>query len=453
MYQVLFYIPVKADFLPDYFPLPAMVALLILLAAGVVWYLAPREPFGVVADSWRNAAKFLIGFGVAVGVGMYFASRYWPGGIPVHGFGMMLFVAFLLCNWVGARLAKGVPFLLIARGPKQGREYFTETFPPKERDQHAQDDLQTIAICIFIGGLLGARITYLINETKPQTIGDFILSLPLIWEGGIIFYGSAIGGVVTYFVLYLLYIYYWNIRIQSLKLADIIAPCVALGLCLGRVGCLLNGCCYGQVACADCAVVPIHFPLSAPARYSLVHEGYQTAAGFTLAAEGIEPVVDKVAPHSAAAQAGLKPGDRIVKANDKPIDSEMDLNHLLSMGDWPRGARRLTLEVVEPGQSEPRTVSFTPYTIGLLPTQVFESISMFLLFWMLLAFWPLRKSDGQVLSLLMIGYAVHRYLNELLRNDPRPVGFESYGSVVLLAAGLVLFAYLWLRPTGRMQPA
>ena len=43
-------------------------------------------------------------------------------------------------------------------------------------------------------------------------------------------------------------------KLSTLRLLDVIAPCVALGLCLGRVGCLLNGCCYGEVACANCAV-------------------------------------------------------------------------------------------------------------------------------------------------------------------------------------------------------
>ena len=40
--------------------------------------------------------------------------------------------------------------------------------------------------------------------------------------------------------------------ITTLKLADILAPTLAVGLCLGRVGCFLNGCCYGQVAAANC---------------------------------------------------------------------------------------------------------------------------------------------------------------------------------------------------------
>jgi phosphatidylglycerol:prolipoprotein diacylglycerol transferase len=71
---------------------------------------------------------------------------------------------------------------------------------------------------------------------------------------------------------------------------------------------------------------------------------------------------------------------------------------------------------------------------------------MFILFGLLLAYWPLRTRDGQLMPLLMMGYGVHRYLNELLRNDPRPVGLESWTSVALVVAGAILFVWLYARP-------
>src|SRR6185312_7025056 len=107
----------------------------------------------------------------------------------------------------------------------------------------------------------------------------------------------------------------------TLKLADIVAPSIAVGLCLGRFGCFLNGCCYGQVACPTCPVYAVHFPLSAPAREGLVDQGYQTAAGFTLDREETQPRVygarvDKVDQGSVAYAAGLRPHDLIVRVND-----------------------------------------------------------------------------------------------------------------------------------------
>ncbi len=65
---------------------------------------------------------------------------------------------------------------------------------------------------------------------------------------------------------------------------------------------------------------------------------------------------------------------------------------------------------------------------------------------LLLAYTPFKTRDGQVMVLMMLTYAVHRYINEMLRNDPRPVGFERHASVFLFGAGIVMALWLWTRP-------
>ncbi|HEV3146401.1 MAG TPA: prolipoprotein diacylglyceryl transferase family protein [Gemmataceae bacterium] len=444
MYQVLFRIPVRAGWLPDNFPLPALVAVIILLLAAAAWFLAPRGLLNFASETWRNAAKWLAGFGVAVGLGMYIASLYWPDGIPVHGFGMMLFVAFLMCNWVAGTLATGVTFMTVASGPKAGKDFLAETYPPEERHRRALDVIQDTAVLIFVGGLVSARVTSLMYSNHP--IESWLWELPRIWEGGIILYGSVFGGAIAYAGCWLYWYRRHNARLDTFKLTDIAAPTLAVGLAIGRIGCLLNGCCYGQVACADCVVAPIHFPLSAYSRYELVKHGYQTAAGFTLAEPSFprdDAIVGKVAPDSAAERAGLQPGERIVKANDTAVRTRADLDGVLS--NWPRGERELRLEV-EDEDGNRRELSFAPRTIGLHPTQVYETISMFILFWVLLAYRPLQARDGQLMALFMMGYGLHRYLNELLRMDDRPEGFEKWWSVALVAAGAILFVWLFTRP-------
>jgi phosphatidylglycerol:prolipoprotein diacylglycerol transferase len=223
---------------------------------------------------------------------------------------------------------------------------------------------------------------------------------------------------------------------------------VAVGLCLGRIGCFLNGCCYGQVACPDCATYPVRFPLTALPGEPLVKDGYQSA-GFTLA-PGKDPlagpvVVDKVVPGSAAAAAGLHPGDVIVEAGGQKVETPRDLALYVSgLRHLPENRGKTDLDlVVRPAQGggdQRRT--FTPHTLGLYPTQLFESVSMFLLFLLLTAYYPFRRRDGQVMVLLMVCYAVHRFLNELLRADPRRVEFERNSSFILFACGVGL--YLWL---------
>jgi phosphatidylglycerol:prolipoprotein diacylglycerol transferase len=272
---------------------------------------------------------------------------------------------------------------------------------------------------------------------------DFFQQLISIWEGGLIWYGAVIGGLLTYAVSY--WFVFRKQGVVTLKLFDVLAPTIAVGLCIGRIGCFLNGCCFGMVACPDCAAVGVPFPLSAPARFELVKDGYQTAAGFTV----VNPVkVDRVAPDSPAARAGLASNAMIGSVNGKEVDfdSRDPVGDALSMGRWPRGQNELKLTTLGGIDQEPKTVEFHPWTLPLHPTQIYESISMVLLFLVLTAYFPFRRRDGQVVAVLMAGYALHRYLNELLRADARPVGFESWTSVVLFFAGVGLWLWLQSRP-------
>jgi prolipoprotein diacylglyceryltransferase len=359
-----------------------------------------------------------------------------PGGIPVYGFGMMLFVAFLLCTWLAGRRAARVGI--------------------------AKEHIQDLVIWLFAGGLIGARVAFLCLEQPWEGWGHFFSNLPRIWDGGIVLYGSIVGALVGYLGAW--WFIFRKLKVPTLRLADVIAPSLVLGIALGRLGCFLNGCCYGQVACPDCAVYPVHFPLSAPPRERLVESGLQTAAGFTFddehpAAHGAR--VGKVEPDSPASKVGLEPGDVIVRANDQDVQSAEDLSAYLANPRYWRGRSDLTLSVIKKGAAAPSDLwTFAPRTLGLYPTQVFESISMILLMLLLLAYEPFRRREGQLMALVMIGYAIHRYLNEKLRNDPRPEGFEWVASVVLLVAGVGLWLYLQRRPAetpaptaGAAQPA
>ena len=138
----------------------------------------------------------------------------------------------------------------------------------------------------------------------------------------------------------------------------------------------------------------------------------------------------------------------IVEANDKPDHfvpvNRSTLTELLFV-KWRRGDQALKLKVAE--QGEDKVIGpFYPKTLGLYPTQAFETVSMVLLWVLLLAFFAYRSRDGQVMALLMMCYAVHRTLNELLRADVRPVGFEAYSSYILFVAGAVLMVWATTRP-------
>jgi prolipoprotein diacylglyceryltransferase len=432
MRQVLFYIPLKADWLPANLPLYVFLLVTGLVLGGVVGLIGRGVQQPSLKEFLRGAAYWLTGFGVLSAVVVYLAAPKLQQGLPIYGFGMMLFLAFLICTWMAGR-----------RGESEGI---------------AREQIQDVTIWLFIGGLIGARITFLMAE-RHKSVAEMLSEFYKIWDGGIVLYGSVIGGLIGYVFAYLLI--FRKYGLSTLKLADILAPSIAVGLCLGRFGCFLNGCCYGQVACPSCPVYAVHFPLSAPAREGLVEQGYQTAAGFTLAHNQPRDVgarVDKVDPRSLAYEVGLRDGDLILRVNDCDIETRDDeepgkiippvgmLTRCL-VNNWPRGETSLRLKVKHANEAEAIELPpIAPRTLGLHPTQLYEVVSMALLFLVLTAYYPLRRRQGQVMAVLMVGYGIHRYLNELLRDDPRPQGFESYTSIFLIVAGIALWVYLQTQP-------
>ena len=342
-------------------------------------------------------------------------------GVPIFGFGMMLLLAFVSTIWLAKRRAVKVGI-----------------------DRTVIEDL---AIYIFGGGILGARLCYLTLHGGFQDLQsplDFLARLFAIWDGGIIFYGAAIGATAAYFVGWY-FTFRYRPNVTTLRLADVIAPTIALGLLLGRLGCFLNGCCYGQVACETCPAV--HYPMSAQARYELTGFGYQTAAGFLTAPKPAQ--VTHIEPGSAAEEHDLKVGDVIVKINGRETRSAAEVAASLTQG-WKRGESELAI-TVERGGKEVDLQPFAPRTLGLQPTQLYESISMALVMLVLLAFDSVKRRDGQVMALMMICYGIHRYINEILRIDQRPVGFESYISVLLVVSGAGMMALLSFRPSAPAQ--
>ena len=124
-----------------------------------------------------------------------------------------------------------------------------------------------------------------------------------------------------------------------------------------------------------------------------------------------------------------------------PSYKELDL---LLRRDWPRGETNLTLSVKRDNDVK-QLPTFVPRLIGLYPTQVYESISTFLLFIALLITYRHRRYDGQVIALLTIGYAIHRYVIEMLRDDTPKfqlgLTLSQWISVGMLVTGLLIIAY------------
>jgi len=101
--------------------------------------------------------------------------------------------------------------------------------------------IATQALITFLLGLAGTRVLHIMMYPSTYALND-PLGWIAVWRGGLVFQG-AIPPAFLYA--------YWTLRrhrIPFFLIADIAAPYLALGQAFGRVGCFLNGCCYGKRA-------------------------------------------------------------------------------------------------------------------------------------------------------------------------------------------------------------
>jgi phosphatidylglycerol:prolipoprotein diacylglycerol transferase len=90
-----------------------------------------------------------------------------------------------------------------------------------------------------------------------------------LWRGGLVYYGGLI--LATAYAVY----FTRKAKIRFLRVADLAAPAILLGLFFGRLGCYLNGCCYGKVTHS---LLGVRFPIgSSPWRAQF--EAHQIMAG------------------------------------------------------------------------------------------------------------------------------------------------------------------------------
>jgi phosphatidylglycerol---prolipoprotein diacylglyceryl transferase len=139
------------------------------------------------------------------------------------------------------------------------------------RDQIDPNSVYELAAWLFLGGAIGARGVYVISHPEAiHTLGDIFRS----WQGGNNFYGCILGGLTGS-------ILYWLRRpFPFRRMADAASLAVAMGIAIGRIGCFLNGCCYGAVSDLPWA---IRFPAGSHAWVRQVDAGLiSPTAAFSL---------------------------------------------------------------------------------------------------------------------------------------------------------------------------
>jgi phosphatidylglycerol:prolipoprotein diacylglycerol transferase len=111
------------------------------------------------------------------------------------------------------------------------------------------DDVLDMVIVAVIGGILGARIGWIM--TSPNVV--WYLAHPLrilaIWEGGLSYFGGILGGVAAAnFLIRRRRMGFW-------RMVDLVAPLLALSFGIGKIGCWLNGCCNGTATTSWLGVI------------------------------------------------------------------------------------------------------------------------------------------------------------------------------------------------------
>jgi len=134
------------------------------------------------------------------------------GPFTIYSYGLMLAVAFAVSTALAVLEAK--------------------------RQKINPDIIFNLVFISFISGIVGARIFYI-----AENIGYYIkspLEIIMLQRGGLSWFGGLILAVSAGIA------YLKNKNLPVYKTLDLIAPFVALAQAIGRIGCLLNGCCFGK---------------------------------------------------------------------------------------------------------------------------------------------------------------------------------------------------------------
>tara|TARA_B100000029_G_scaffold442494_1_gene460937 strand:+ start:2289 stop:3383 length:1095 start_codon:yes stop_codon:yes gene_type:complete len=222
------------------------------------WYLraagrhfeVPESDRADAVRTERRALRRQGGIGLVILVVIHLLSRGGPDGptIPVFGYGFLVFLGCIGAGKLGVHHARraGIPEQLV----------------------------WDLAIWLFVSGVVGARGWYVLQYRErllrgKDTLIDQVKALLDISSGGLVLYG----GVGLALVAIVIFAQRHKHICPPLKLLDLILPSFFLALACGRLGCLMNGCCWGDACELPWAIRFPHgsVPFNALAARGFVH--------------------------------------------------------------------------------------------------------------------------------------------------------------------------------------
>lgn len=388
-------------------------------------------------NGWSTETLSSLPVLLLLGAAILFLPRVFPEGLPIRGYGVMLLIG--ITSGVG---------LAMYRARRGGLD---------------PEIIISLAIWMVVCGIIGARLFYVIEYWHESFAGrnlrDTILQIANIPEGGLVIFGGFIGAMIGFVTLVR------KQRLPMLAMADLIAPSMAIGLAFGRIGCFLNGCCYGGQS-----ALPWH--VSFP-EYSSRYESKSNDAqrysppyvdqashgemhGFRIDPEKSNAaVVQHVDAGSPADKAGLKEGDIVDAINGNRITSIGDAKGQLFDLFLSNQALHLTLR--SGNTLDIAAVTPPARSLPVHPAQLYSAIDGALLGWLLWAWYPFRRRDGELIALLLTIHPITRFMLEIIRTDEPAVfgtgmSISQNISVGLLACGIGIWWYLSRQPRGVAWP-
>ncbi|HEV2972664.1 MAG TPA: prolipoprotein diacylglyceryl transferase family protein [Pirellulales bacterium] len=459
MLQTLFYIPDHLFGIPLFGPLGLLFIIWAVIAVIVLGRLVYRQ--GISGDVLSAMGMLAL---VGAAICFYLPSLLIKdAGLPIRGYGVMVLLGVVAGVWLAVRRAR-----------KRGIDV---------------ELIFNLALWLFIGGIIGARLFYVFEywgqqfyRTDSHGQFDFAGTLKAalnIAQGGLVIYGALIGGGVAGLLFWLRH------RNQPmLRIADVIAPSMALGLGIGRIGCFLNGCCFGSVA--EDLPWAVKFPEQSPPYMRQIENGqlYLHGLAFRGKPDKAGATISAVEPDSDADKAGLQADEKIVQIYEQPTSDAKSQVLLYPKADPEKtgqaadaepdatlgAAERALMAIKGEGtkivvytedREKPVVWAITrpndlpAKSLPVHPTQLYSALDAVLLCLLLLAFDPFRRRDGEVLALMLTVHPIARFLLESIRTDepkmiPLPFGTASltisqFLSVMMFVGAIGLWAFLILR--------
>ncbi len=320
-----------------------------------------------------------------------------PVNLRIYGYGLMLVLGFICATYIARRRAR--------------------------RFGEHPDVVVTLGLLSLVGGIIGARLAFVIEKWDEQFAGraDRFGEILNVTSGGLIYFG----GVILAVVVVLAYL-----RVRRLPIRrhlDILAPVVMLGLAFGRMGCLLNGCCYGGRCRADYSLA-MRFPY-ASRPLLLLDKGAND-----FGAASVSPVFSH--------QVAVGPERGGLAVDDLPPwlflrDSNGRVFRNTRGGPILKSPSELT--------TEQACLAADLRSLPVQPAQAFGVINAFLIAILLLCFSRLRRREGRVFALMLILYPITRFALEGIRGDnPHnlirlELTHNQYTSIGMMVIGMVIF--------------